>query len=261
MNGRETGGAVVALREDNMRRHQRFNAAFDLADEGVQVGLALVGTARVLRQDVVRVADHAAVSGIVFADGDHADVTQATAQGIGECYHDGRVGMQGAVADDFRDGVMQIQHRREAEINTELAQFISDDDTHRFRQLAGEQRAAVKTAAKRAHRGQGGEAFTETLHPPAFLINTDDGIWVLRADGGTEALELRRAAVIAAKKDDARTKRATKLRGFLREQHRSLNADNDCTHASSRKNAILTRARRRIGAHFAVTRKKSRGKA
>ena len=180
----------------------------------------------------------------MFADGDHADVTQATAQGIGECYHDGGVGMQGAVADDFRDGGMQIQHRREAEINTELAQFISDDDAHRFRQLAGKQRTAVKTAAKRAHRGQGGEAFAETLHPPAFLINTDDGIRVLRADGGTEALELRRAAVIAAKKDDARTKRATKLRGFLREQHRSLNADNHCTHASSRKSGNFSTAQK-----------------
>ena len=71
---------------------------------------------------------------------------------------------------------------------------------YRFRQLAGKQRTAVKTAAKRAHRGQGGEAFAETLHPPAFLINTDDGIRVLRADGGAEALELRRTAVIAAKR-------------------------------------------------------------
>ena len=145
--------------------------------------------------------------------------------------------------------------------NKNKRRFLPNIQEHRFCQFAGEQRAAVKTAAEHPHRRNGGEALAETLYPPAFLINTDDGIRVLRADGGTEALELRRAAVIAAKKDDARTKRATKLRGFLREQHRSLNADNDCTHASSRKNAILTRARRRIGAHFAVTRKKSRGKA
>ena len=156
---------------------------------------------------------------------------------------------------------MQIQHRGEAEINAELAQFVSDDDAHRFRQFAGKQRAAVKTAAERAHRRNGGEAFAETLHPPAFLIDADNRVRPLRADGGAETFQLRRTAVIAAEKNDARTKRATKLRGFLREQHRSLNADNDCTHASSRKNAILTRARRRIGAHFAATRKKSRGKA
>ena len=101
MNGRETGGAVVALREDDMRRHQCFNAAFDLADEGVQVGLALVGTAWILRQDVVRVAGHAAMAGIVFADGDHARRAQAATQRFGKRDHDGGVGMQGTVADDI----------------------------------------------------------------------------------------------------------------------------------------------------------------
>ena len=241
MHRREAGGTVVGLREDDMRRHQRFDAAFNLADEGITVRFAFVRIARVLRQGVVRVANDTAMSGVVFANGNHANRAQAAPQRIGKEYHHGGIGVKGAVADNAGSGVLQIQHRGEAEINVKLAQLISDNDACRFRQFAGEQRAAVKTAAKRAHRRDGGEAVAETLHSPTFVINANERVRALRADGGAEPFQLRRAAVIAAEEDDARTKGAVQQRRFLREQHRSLNANDDCTHASSRKNAILTR--------------------
>ena len=155
-----------------MRGHQCFDTAFDLMQEGIKIGFAFGKIAQVVRQGVVRITAHPAVTGVVFADSRHAKFVQTAPQGIGKDSDDGRIGVKGTIANDRRDGVGKIQNGGKAEVDVVLTQLVGDNGSRCLSQLAGKQRPVVETAAKGSRSGNGGKSSTEALYTPAFVINT-----------------------------------------------------------------------------------------
>jgi hypothetical protein len=155
-----------------VRRHQCFDTAFDLTQEGVKIGFAFGKIALVVRQGVVRITAHPAVTGVVFADSRHAKFVQTAPQGIGKDSDDGRIGVKGTVANNRRDRVDKIENRGKAEVNVVLTQLIGDNGSRCLSQLAGKQRPVVETVAKGSRSGNSGKSYPEALYTPAFVINT-----------------------------------------------------------------------------------------
>ena len=82
--------------------------------------------------------------------------------------------MERAVADDAARPVVEIEHRREAEIDAMRAEFATRACAPSRRASArGGGDIAVPQLAQRAHRRNGGEAFAKALHAAAFVIHGD----------------------------------------------------------------------------------------
>ena len=66
-----------------------------------------------------------AVPGEVFAAVAHARLQQAVHQTLGEHRDDARIAMEGAIADHAAAAVVEVEHRREAEVDAAGAQFAA----------------------------------------------------------------------------------------------------------------------------------------
>ncbi len=105
--------------------------------------------------------------------------------GIGEALHDRRregadgvrVEMQRTVADYGARAVVEVEHRREAEIDAVRAELRTDDVGRAARRLLRLRLVAVPQAPQLAHRRDGGEALPETLHPPTFVVDAHQKRW------------------------------------------------------------------------------------
>ena len=188
-----------------MRRHDGGKPHVDQGLEGQEVVQGDVGVVALVHGDGdVRVGGNEAVAGEMFAAGGHAGILHALHEGMREPDHRLRVGVQGAVADHAGDAVIEVEHRREAEIDAVRAQFRGHDITDFARQRPGTLWMRIMDPPQRPHRRQTREALAETLHAPAFLIGRDQKRRRLeRADLRGEAGKLCRALVIALKQDDA----------------------------------------------------------
>ena len=155
-----------------MRRHQCFYTAFDLMQEGIKIGFAFGKIAQIVRQGVVRISAHPAVTGVVFADSRHAKFVQTASQGIGKDSDDGRIGVKGTVANNRRDRVGKIENRGKAEVDVVLTQLVGDNGSRCLSQLAGKQWPTVEIATKGSRSGNSRKSYPEALYTPAFVINT-----------------------------------------------------------------------------------------
>src|SRR5678815_5590394 len=81
----------------------------------------------------------------------------------------GGVEMQRAIADHRAAAIVEVEHRREAEIEAVRAELGGDDVADRRGGLAPLLPVAVPELAQMAHRRDEGEAFLEALHPPALV--------------------------------------------------------------------------------------------
>ena len=161
-----------------MRRHDPGQAGLERRPIGRDVLLQDFGKASSVFGDAhVRVGDGKAVTGEMLAHRRHA--------GVGEALHDGRregadsvrVEMQRAVADHRARPVVEVQHRREAEIDAVRPELRTDDVGRAARRLLRERLVAVPQAPQVAHRRDGGEAIPEALHPPALVVDADQKRW------------------------------------------------------------------------------------
>ena len=140
--------------------------------EGIKIGFALGKIAQVVRQGVVRISAHPAVTGVVFTDSRHAKFVQAAPQSIGKGDDDSRIGVKGTVANNRRDRVGKIQNRGKAEVDVILTQLVGDNGSRCLSQLAGKQWPTVEIATKGSRSGNSRKSYPEALYTPAFVINT-----------------------------------------------------------------------------------------
>ena len=74
--------------------------------------------------------------------------------------------MQRAVADHAAAAVVEVEHRREAEVDAVRAELGADDVGGGARRLFRQVPVAVPQPAELAHRRDAAEAVAEALHPP-----------------------------------------------------------------------------------------------
>ena len=114
------------------------------------------------------------------------------------------IAMQRAIADDRALAVVEIEDRREAEIDARGAKLGGDRPAQArgFARRAGD--IAVPPLAQRAHRRYRREAVAKALHPSAFVIDGDQQRRLAqRADRGGQPASWRGRLEIAREQDDA----------------------------------------------------------
>ena len=80
---------------------------------------------------------------------------------------------RGTVADYAGGAVVEVEHRREAEVDAVCAQFGRQHVAGLARQVPGLLRMGVPDLAEAAHRRQACESFLEALHAAAFVVDAD----------------------------------------------------------------------------------------
>jgi hypothetical protein len=150
---RESRRVRVDCRIHDVRRHHRIEPRADQRIERDEVvALDLVEAARVDRHLVMRVRGDEAVSREVLADARHPAVAHPFDQRRRELR--GRVGiaMKRAVADHRAAAVIEIEHRREAEIDAVTGQLVGHDATvaPRFARAASDRRPTARPACASA---------------------------------------------------------------------------------------------------------------
>ena len=140
----------------------------------------------------------------------HAGFEQAVHQALGERGDDARVAMEGAVADHAAAAVVEVEHRREAEVDAAGAQLAREHMAGGGGGLEGAHRAGARSAAavvhphlaEHAHRRQLGEAVAaEALHPAAFVIDAHQHVGPQRLDLGDQLGQLPPVAPVAGEQD------------------------------------------------------------
>ena len=121
----------------------------------------------------VGIGAHEAVAGEMLAHRRHAALLQAQHQTVRQIGNGLRLAVKSTVADHAAGAVIDIQHRREAEIHAVGAQFGGKHVAGLLRQRLGARGVIIPDHAQLAHRRQAGEAFPEALHPAAFVIHRD----------------------------------------------------------------------------------------
>lgn len=129
---------------------------------------------------------------------------------------DPRIAMEGAVANDAAAAVVEVEHRREAQVDAASAQLGAEHVTGSARCLHRVHRAAAAAEmtvvhpklAERAHRRQVGEAIgAKALHPAALVVDADEQVLADRLDFSGELGELLAVAPVAREQDDAPSER------------------------------------------------------
>ena len=70
--------------------------------------------------------------------------------------------------------MVEIEHRREAEVDAVHGELRGNPGTYAFRRRGCCRRVAIPLFAEHAHRRQGAKSIAKALHPAAFVINADD---------------------------------------------------------------------------------------
>ena len=179
--------------------------AFTSAPNGTRSAASSADEAAIVdRQLDVRVGSDVAVTGKMFADRGHAAGAQPRMQRAAEMRDGIGIAVECAIADDGARAMVEIEHRREAEVDAVGAQLRGDGPAE-ARRLPGRRRdVAVPLLAQRAHRGDRRESLPEPLHAPPFVVDGDQQ--VRRAHGanrGGKRSELRRRFEIAREQDHA----------------------------------------------------------
>ena len=144
----------------------------------------------------------------MLAAGAHAGLLQAFAQRAGQGDDHRRVAVKGAVADDPRRTVVEVEHRREGVIDTAGAQLGRQHETDGAGGGQCGLRIAVVQLAERTHRRQPGETVAKALHPAPFVIDGDEQARLAqRVDFSGECGQLRATGKIAREQDDAADQR------------------------------------------------------
>ena len=138
--------------------------------------------ARVDRNVDVAVGADEAVAGEVLAAVAHPRLQQAEDEALRKDGNDARVTMERAVADDVAAAVVEVEHRREAEVDSARAQLGAEHVTGGTRRLDRAHCAAAARAvrivhphlAEGAHRCDRSEAVAaEALDAAAFVVEQE----------------------------------------------------------------------------------------
>ena len=190
--------------------HHRRNhlIAQPLVWSGVLLQNAREGS-RIGRNFVVGIGRHGTMAREVFAAGSHASQTQTLTQGA--CQHGDYPGItvEGSIADDAANAVIEIEHGGEAEIDSAGAQLGREHIADVGCNPHGNQRIFHPAFTQRPHARQYGESIgAEALHATAFMIDGDQQARSAQfVNGAGQVKELSAALEIAGEQNDAADER------------------------------------------------------
>ena len=154
-----------------------------------------------IKGDLVAMAGQITVNGTITGDllaGAQAIVINGT---IGD---DARVGVEGAVADDGALAVVEVEHRREAQVDAAGTQLGGEHVAEGAGGIGGAHRVAHPQLAERARGRQRGEAVAaKALHAAAFVVGADEAVGADRLHLGDDLGELAAAFEVAREKHEA----------------------------------------------------------
>ena len=168
------GGLRIHLRIDDVRRHDGCEPGFDhrLVRRDV-LARDLFERTLVARHGDMRVRHGIAVTREMLGDGGHAALREAAHEAGAEPADRNRIKMQRAIADDAAAAVVEIEHRREAEVDAVRAELGRDDVADGRGRLARRLAVAVPELAELPHRRNRRETFAKALHSPALVVDAD----------------------------------------------------------------------------------------
>ena len=204
----------------------RGHHAGQLAPEPVAVRGDVLGPDRIelafIDRDLdVRVGFGIAVTRKMLADATHARLRHAGHERLRERRDDERVAVESPVADDAAATVVEVEHRRETQIDAVREQLGGEHVARAARGFERCDMVALPEAPQAAHRRNAREAIgTKTLHPTAFMIDRDDQRRAAqRMDLGGQRQQLFRVAEVAREQDHAADQRVEQpLALFIRER-------------------------------------------
>jgi hypothetical protein len=198
-------GLPVHAGVDYVRRHDAAQPRGNRGPVGRQI-LALDFRERspVHGNRDMRVGGDKSVPRKMLADRSHAAVAQTADQSCAQRADSDRVEMQRPVADHRASAVIQVEHRREAEIQPVGRQLGGNDIARGPCRRLARLSVAIPQAAQCPHGGKRGEALAEPLHPSALVVHADEQVRLTqRVDLLGERLQLRGVLEIAGEQDDA----------------------------------------------------------
>ena len=164
------------------------------------------------------------VAGKVFAAVAHARLQQPVHHALGQRGHHARVAVEAAVANHGAFAVVQIQHRREAEVHAAGAQLAAQHITGRRGRIHGVHGTAAFAAlftlavihphlAQGTHGGNVGETIGfEPLHAPAFVVHANQQVFLDRLDVRAQLHQLRAVFPVAGEQNNAAHQRVGQAR-------------------------------------------------
>ena len=166
--------------------------------------------------------------GKVLAAVAHAGKRKPMAHALGEQGHDARVPVKRAIPDHLRMAIVEIEHRRETEVDTASTQFGSQDVARRGCNLGGQQHILVPKLAQPAHGRQHGEAIgAKALHAPAFMIDRDEEVLAHGTNRIGQRGELRAIFEVPCEQDDAARHWVRKTPHIVVVEYRALDIEHD----------------------------------
>ena len=144
----------------------------------------------------------------MLGGGRHAGIAHAVHVGHGQLAHRGGAAVEGAIADDFRQAVVEIHAGREGNIEAAGQQLRGHEPAVPARERQPRIAIEVELMADEAQRRQRREPRAEALHAPAFVIDRHQQPRTAhRMDLCHEPLQLLRVGVVAREQDDAADQR------------------------------------------------------
>ena len=154
-----------------MGRHDPRQLVVDEQAIGPQIRLQIGELAPIHRQRHVRIRHHRTMAGEMLGDRRHARLAHA-GEVRGRQRRDRlRMAVKGAIADDLAHAIIQIDARREAEIDPGGAQFARHEPPDRVGQAQGVAAVLVEPPAEQARRGQPREPVAEALYAAALVVD------------------------------------------------------------------------------------------
>ena len=152
-----------------------------------------------------------AVAGKVLAAVVHSGLQQAVHDAARQHRDDARIAVEGAVADHAAAAVVEVEHRREAQVDAAGAQLGGEHVAGRPRRFERAHGAGAGTAvavvhphlAEDAHRRQRREAVAaEALDAAALVVDADEQVGADRLHLGDQLGQLEAVAPVAREQDD-----------------------------------------------------------
>ncbi len=140
---------------------------------GPDIRLQIDEFAPVHRQCDMRIGHHRAVARKVLGDRRHARLAHARHHGHGQGGDRIRIAVEGAIADDLADPVVEIDTGRKAEIHAHGAQFAGHQPADRLGKHETLAPILVVASAQQARGGKSRKSLAKALHPPAFVVHSD----------------------------------------------------------------------------------------
>ncbi|MNK95359.1 hypothetical protein D3C87_1155930 [compost metagenome] len=205
---REAGRVRVHLRIDHVRRHDGCQRVAHPVIRPRVVGQNLVKSALIDWHGHVRIGLDEAMTREMLAAVAHAGQQQAVREMVGQHRYHPRIGVKRAVTDHGAAAMVEIEHRREAQVDVARAQFGRQHVAARNGDLGGRHHIAIPQFAESCHRWQMREAIgLGPLYAATFMVDADQHVFAHSANRPRQRGQLGARLEIPREQDHAARQR------------------------------------------------------